>query len=138
MPAYDFQCEETGEIISVYVPLKAPNRQRQIQKRKGKVYKRIYSAPTAAVDSRVKDASKEDFRRMTTGKKLSVGDMWDISKDMHQHRADKNGGVDEVKEQYYRDYERQNKVKHPDVEKREAAKKAAEEANPWGIRIEPD
>ena len=43
---------------------------------------------------------------------MTVGDMWDLSKDMSEKRA-KKAGKDPVKEKYFKDYEKKRKgVKH--------------------------
>jgi hypothetical protein len=132
MPSYDFASTD-GDIISVYVPLDAAPSERQIQTVDGKLYKRVWSAPAAAHDTRPGSASKEDFNRITQSKNLKVSDMWEISKEMSQARADKNGGHDPVRERYYERYAKDIGKPHKDVIKRETRAKLLKEC---GIRIE--
>lgn len=63
--------------------------------------------------------TKEDFRKVTSSKNYKVGDLYDISKEMSESRAAKNGGKDEVREKFYADYEKRLNRKHTDVIKRE-------------------
>ena len=44
--------------------------------------------------------------------KGSVGDMLDYSKELSEKRAESNGGVDPVKQKYFKNYEKKNGVKH--------------------------
>lgn len=137
MPVLDFQNPETGKIISVLVPITAPDKERHEQiGDDGKVYKRVYSAPNAAIDSRVTDASKEEFRKLTSKKGVTVGDMWEISDQMSRHRADKNGGVDEVKEKFYKDYEKKFGRPHDDITRRAMKQRTDYLEREWGIKIE--
>ena len=47
--------------------------------------------------------------------KGTVGDLLDASKEMSQKRAESNGGVDPVKEKYFKKYsESRRGAKHPD------------------------
>lgn len=139
MPVFEFTHDPTGETISVLVPITAPDTERHQQVKDGKVYKRVYAAPLAAVDlaTRHGDATREDFRRVTTGKRhLKVGDMWEISAEMSEERRQRIG-IDPVKEESYRRHEQEFGEKHPDVIRRERAEKANRELAEWGIRIKP-
>ena len=50
----------------------------------------------------------------TAAKKGTMGDMMDYSKELSMKRAAKNGGVDPVKEKYYKKYsDARNGTKHP-------------------------
>ena len=61
--------------------------------------------------------------------KGSVGDMLDYSKELSEKRAEKNGGVDPVKQKYFRNYEKKTGKKHL------ADKKSYESKN---VRIDYD
>lgn len=135
MPVYDFESPD-GKVISVLVPLNAADAERASQTVDGVVYKRVYSAPLAAKDTLRKGGSNEDFKRVTEGKNLKVGEMWEISKEMSKDRADRNGGHDPVKEQYYRDYAKKTGGPHADVKAREAAEKRRKLMNEMGIKVD--
>ena len=137
MPIHSFIYEETGETIDVYVPINSAPSEHQFQITDGKTYKRIYSAPLAATNTRINEASKEDFARLTTDKKgLKVGQMWEMAAEMSQHRSDKNGGVDEVKESFYNNYKKEMGKPHPDADKRERIARANEQLKAMGVKIE--
>jgi hypothetical protein len=137
MPAYDFENPETGEVISAYIPLTAPDSARQFQVIDGKTYKRVYSSPLAAVDlaTRQGDGTKNDFYRVTTGKRgMKVGDLWEISQSMSDKRKNLMG-TDPVHEEYYRNYEKENGERHSDLVKREKAEKLNARLADMGIKI---
>ena len=57
----------------------------------------------------------------TGGQKGTLGDMMDRSAEMSQKRADECGGVDPVKESYYKDYAKKRKgTPHPDKLKKKS------------------
>jgi len=136
MPAYDFYNEEFGETISVYLPLSATDKERAEQIVDGKIYKRVFAAPLAAIDSIVKDCSLEEFKRVTNKPNMKVGDMWKISAEMSAQRADKNGGYDENREKFYKSYEKKTGGKHSVVKAREAKAENEKILREFGIRIE--
>lgn len=134
MPVYSFASEE-GKEISVLVRLDEPNEARQVQIVDGVTYKRVYSAPRAAVDTQKGSLSQEDFNRVTQNKNLKVGDFWEISKEMSQDRADKNGGYDPVKEKFYERHLKEYGKPHKDVIDRNVREKTAKVMEHMGIKI---
>ena len=135
MPVLDFASED-GEIISVLVPITAPDKDRHVQVQDGKTYKRVYAAPLAAHDTKAKDATLEDFTRVVAGKQMTVGEAWKISQEMSEQRAHKNGGRDEVKEKYYEEYRRKMGSEHADVTKRKKLAEREKLYKEMGIKIE--
>lgn len=134
-PVFDFQHETTGEIISVLVKHTEPDHLRHEQTVDGKIYKRVYSAPTTAKDTKTGDCTLNDFSRVTEGKNLTVGQMWKISEEMSKARADKNGGLDPVKEKFYKDFEKKNGKKHEDVIRRERVEASKNALKQFGIAM---
>lgn len=94
-----------------------------------------------SVDSRV-GTSKEEFRRATTNKKnLTVGQMQELSAEMHEKRTEREG-LDPVKEEFYQKYEKDVGQKHPNVAKRDTrsarrkkAAKAKEKLKTFGVEV---
>jgi hypothetical protein len=135
-PVHDFYNETTGETVEVYVPISAEATQHQVQVVDGKKYKRVYTAPLAAVNSIKGAGTKEDFTRVTTNKKgLKVGDMWEISAEMSDRRASKMGGTDAVKEKFYDDFKKQNGVPHLEAQRQERLKRANERLKTMGVSV---
>lgn len=140
MPVFQFQAED-GSIIDRFVPSSAPDKKRheQIVRKKGqppKVYKRVYAAPLAAKDTKVNDATFKDFNRVVDGKKMTQGDTWKISKEMSQHRAEKQG-QDPVQEEYYRNHREEYGDDHAEVKRRKANEEMQRMHKEWGVRIDP-
>ena len=123
MPVHNFQNEKTGKIISVLVSIKEPVKNHQIQIEDGEVYKRVYDMPSMSMDVKMGDLTKEDFIRSTSSKNYTIGNMMDISKEMSEDRAKRNGGKDPVKEKMYADYEKKTGKKHFEAERRDAKEK---------------
>lgn len=94
------------------------------------VWKRHYDGGCGvgfAHHTKIDPYSQDDFRK-ATDKKMTMGEMWDLSKELSEKRASKDG-IDSVKEKNLKDYERRNGVKHQEQiarEKREKAKKNME------------
>ena len=81
----------------------------------GLEWKRVFTIPNASIDSQIDPYSQKEFVEKTGNKKGTVGDMMDYSKEMSQARAESNGGIDPVKEKYYKDYSSsRNGAKHID------------------------
>jgi len=70
----------------------------------GLEWKRVFTIPNTSIDSQIDPHNQKEFVEKTGGKKGTFGDMMDYSQEMSERRAEKNGGVDPVKEKYYKDY----------------------------------
>ncbi len=98
----------------------------------GVKWKRVFTRPQASFDTRVDPHSAKDYVKATS-RAGSVGDLWDRSQELSQKRAQKEGGVDPVKQTYLKDYSRRHKgAKHP-VQRRMEAEQSAKKA---GIRVD--
>lgn len=136
MPVYDYFSEQTGKTVSVLVRLDEPDLARQVQVQDGVTYRRVYSAPAAARDMSKGSLSQADFNRCADGKNLKVGDLWAMSQEMSQERANKNGGRDPVKEKMYDKHLKEYGKPHTDVIHRNVKEKTAKIMGEMGIRIE--
>jgi len=135
MPHYDFAAEN-GQTITLYLDLHQPKTAYCVQVVDGVVYKRIYSVPRAATNSRAGDLSEQDFIRVTQNKNLTMGEMQNISREMHEERKSK-AGTDVVKERFYKDYEKRIGKPHTDVVRRERVAKAKAKMDKFGVKLEP-
>lgn len=79
----------------------------------GVEWRRVYHSPLASVDTKLDPRDKNAFVRRTE-KYSKVGDFMDISKDLSEQRASKDGR-DEVKEKWLDNYEKERggNKKHP-------------------------
>lgn len=94
MPNYDYSNPKTGEIITVFQRMKDTH---EYTDASGIKWNRVFYVTNAAVDTSEGTGSKEDFMRMTQ-KKMTVGDMWDVSAKLSEKRT-KSRGRDPVKQQ---------------------------------------
>jgi predicted nucleic acid-binding Zn ribbon protein len=77
-------------------------------------WKRVFTAPNASIDSKMDPFNTSEFVRKTGSKKGTYGDLLDKSSELSSQRAELAGGVDPVKEKYYKDYsEKRRGAKHP-------------------------
>jgi len=112
---YLFYNTETDEYREVQMSMKeyAPYRG---ESNNEDTWERVYETPQ--ISMRNSTASKADpynqneFVDRTGKMKGSVGDMLDYSKELSEKRAEKNGGVDPVKQKYFRNYEKKTGKKH--------------------------
>lgn len=89
----------------------------------GLEWKRVFTVPNASIDSQIDPHSSKEFINKTANKKGSMGDIMDYSKDLSLQRAEANGGIDPIKEKYYKDYASKRKgAKHIDQMKSDAKK----------------
>ena len=80
----------------------------------GVVWSREFHSPQLNTQGSIDPWSNADFVNKTN-KGGTVGDLLDRSSDLSKQRAEQNGGVDPVKEKYYKDYAKKRRgQKHPD------------------------
>lgn len=108
MPIYLYEDGETGEVKEVFQGVHDAHEYSE----GGKQWKRIFTVPNASVSSRV-PRTKNEFMSVTSEKKGTLGNVMDLSKEMSERRAKEHGGEDPVKRKYYKDYEKQFRMKHP-------------------------
>ena len=141
MPLYDFQSPD-GEIISLLLDTKQTAEAYRVQVQNGKTYKRVYHVPNVAFNSQPRDATSNDYRRLTENKNLTLDEMAKVSKDLSDKRAARDGR-DEVKENYHKRYEKDMGQKHSDVIKKETAaakqkrlEKSKQKLKKFGVTVE--
>ncbi len=130
MPVHSFRSPD-GKEISIFVRISDPVAAHQTQVVDGVEYKRVYDgAPLATIDTKVGDATRADFRKITEKKGITIGEMQDEAAAMAAHREEKQG-QDPVTERYYANYEKEMGDKHANVKIREANTRL----EGYGIRI---
>lgn len=85
-------------------------------------------------DTKIDPNSSSSFVK-ATNKKMTMGEMFDLSKEMSERRVEKNG-VDEVKEKMYQEYKKKNGVKHQNQITEEKRAKVKKKMDELGIQIE--
>ena len=111
MPYYLFENKKTGEIREVFFHM---NEEKIYFDEKGTKWNRIFTKPQAKIDSQIDAMSEKDFVEKTGKKNLTLGDMWDMSREASQKR-EKLIGNDPVKEKSDQEYSkvRQGRKRRP-------------------------
>jgi hypothetical protein len=110
MPIYVYKHPKKEEYIEI---LQGMNDE-HVYEQDGLAWERVFLAPNASIDSEIDPFNGRQFVDNTAAKKGTVGDMLDYSKELSQKRAEKNGGVDPVKQKYYKNYSKtRGGAKHP-------------------------
>ncbi len=79
---------------------------------KGVEWNRVFLPLNNSIDTKIDCFSKQDLANKTAKKGMTLGDMWDLSKEMSNKR-EKSTGKDPVKEKYFKKYsENRNGMKH--------------------------
>ena len=119
MPIYLYQNKETKEIREV---LQGMNDIHQYYGDKDKPemsWDRIFTVPTASIDSKLDPFDANQYVRATGNKKGTYGDLLNQSKELSEKRAQITGGADPIKEKYYQQYSKDRRgAKHPDKVKK--------------------
>mgnify|MGYP001601339371 CR=1 FL=1 len=92
---YIFENPETGEVTEVVQTFDEPH----VYSRDGVKWNRVWTAPNAAIDSRIDPFDSARFVDKTANGKLRLGDLWDQSRDLSEKRKDKLG-YDPIKEKH--------------------------------------
>ena len=102
MPLYVYRNPLTGEDTEV---LQGMNDAHEYEE-DGVKFKRIFTSPQAAIDTKVDPFSKRKFLEKTEKAGTTVGDMWDRSRDLSEHRAGVIGeNSDPVKNKFFKKFE---------------------------------
>lgn len=107
MPFYIFQHPESKEVIEV--------QQRMRDKHvyiddSGTEWKRVFTNPNAAIDTRPDVYSTAQMARSVDNKKETYGELQDRSKEASEKRISQNG-YDPLKQQWFDDYAKKRKGK---------------------------
>mgnify|MGYP001160803995 CR=1 FL=1 len=100
MPLYCFSNPKTGDVIDVFFHM---NDDKVYIDEEGLEWKREYSSPELNANGSIDPWDSKSFVNKTS-KGGTVGDLLDRSADLSKERASQNGGVDPVKEKYYKNY----------------------------------
>ena len=121
MPNYAFVSVSNPKVVTerFYHMDDAPSIGSLITDENGSQWRRLAVNPQASFDTQCDPHSAADFVK-ATNKRGCVGDLWDRSKEMSLKRADKEGGIDPVKQKFYDRYARKRKGKRHPQEIREA------------------
>ena len=128
MPLYIFQHPKTSETKELFFGM---NDDKKYIDESGVEWKRIYSLPQLSTESSFDPWNNNDFVNKSANMKGSVGDLLDKSAELSAKRAESNGGIDPLKQNYFKKYSEERKGAKHHLDK----KKAYESKN---VKIEFD
>jgi hypothetical protein len=119
MPVYVYEHPESGEFAEV---VQGMNEDHVYTDKEGVEWNRVFFPSELNTTGRIDPWNQADFINKTGNDSGTLGDMMDRSKDLSESRASENGGVDPVKQKYFKDYSRRrNGTKHPEENKKKSA-----------------
>ena len=111
MPIYIYQNPKTEEYIEI---IQSMNDKHIYIDEDDLEWKRIFLSSQLKTESSIDPWSDTDFIEKTKNTKGSYGDMLDRSAELSNKRAEQNGGIDPIKQKYYKDYsKKRGGAKHP-------------------------
>lgn len=136
MPLYLYENKETKEVVEV---LQGMNEVHEYQGECGTqegLWRRVYVNPGISFDTKMDAFDAKSFVSSTVNKNDTYGDLQNRAAEASEIRAQKNGGVDPVKEKYYNNYKKKTNGKlHPN-EQKEKFQKAIKNAEKKGLKVD--
>ena len=112
MPLYTFSHPSNGQIIDVFFHM---NDEKKYIDDSGIEWVREYHSPELNATGQTNAWNSKQFVEKTGRNKGKLGDMLDLSSELSRERASQNGGLDPLKEKYYKRYSKErNGAIHPD------------------------
>lgn len=108
MPIYIYHNEETGETKEIVQSMKEDH----VYFEDGIQWKRVFTVPTASIDTKIDPFSQKQFVEKTGNKKGTMGNIMDLSAELSKKREQSNGKEDPVKRKHFSDYEKKVGKKH--------------------------
>ena len=116
MPQYLYKHPKKEKYVEIYQEINAVH---EYFDKKGLKWEREFTAPNIGVDTKLDEFSQSQFLDKTKHARGNVGDLLDRSKELSEKRASRNGGVDPIKDKFFKDYSKKRKNKlHPSDPKR--------------------
>lgn len=129
MPEYSYIDDSTGEVHNV---IQGMNEKHEFFI-DGRKLRRIFTIPTASIDSKVDPYNQGTFLEKTSKMRGTIGDMQDFSRELSDRRG---GDQDPIKQKYYEKYSTRRKGKvHPDIQKKNRAERLKKLEKKAGIKI---
>jgi len=112
MPLYTFSHPDTGELVDIFFSM---NDTKEYIDSDGVKWVREYHSPELNATGKTDAWNSKQFVEKTGRGIGKMGDMMDMSSDLSKERASQNGGVDPLKEKYYKKYSKERLgAIHPD------------------------
>ena len=119
MPIYIYQNIKTKEIREVFQTMNDVHEYYGDLDVPENCWQRIFTVPTASIDSKLDPFDQNQYVRATANKKGTYGDLLDKSRELSEKRSEITGGADPIKEKFYEKYSKDRRgAKHPDKMKK--------------------
>jgi hypothetical protein len=112
MPIYIYKHPETGEIHEVVQGMNDPHVYFGDDEKQSVQWRRVFLKPQATIKTRIDPFSQRDFVEKTGAQTGTLGDLFERSEELSAIRAEKTGGVDPIKEQYFQNYTKRTGKTH--------------------------
>jgi len=106
MPIYLFQNPKNDEIKEVVQKMS----DKHVYSENGINWKRIFTIPQTSIDTEIDAFSEDSFKKKTSNKKETFGDLMDRSKELSEKRQS-IAGTDPVRNKFFEDYSKTRKGK---------------------------
>jgi hypothetical protein len=106
MPVYLFQHPKTGKVKEIFQSMN----DNHIYSEDGIEWQRIFTIPQASIDTEIDAFSEDSFKKKTAGKRETLGDLMDRSKELSEKRQS-IAGTDPVQNKFFEDYSKTRKGK---------------------------
>ncbi len=136
MPLYLYENKETGEVVEVLQSMSEVHEYHGANGNEKSLWRRVFVNPNMSFDTKVDPFSADSFRASTVGKNDTYGELFARSAEVSAQRAEKNGGIDPIKQKQYADYSKMTNGKLHPQQMKENFKKAKDKANKAGINVE--
>ena len=136
MPLYLYENKETEEVVDVLQGMNDAHEYHGEDGSEKGLWRRVYVNPSLSFDTKMDAFDSKSFVASTVNKNDTYGDLQNRAAEASEIRAQKNGGVDPVKEKYYDNYKKKTNGKlHPN-EQKEKFQKAIKNAEKKGLKVD--
>lgn len=106
MPIYLFKNPKTGKIKEIIQSMNSEH----IYFEDNIQWERVFTIPQSSIDTKIDPFSESDFKNKTAGKRETLGDLMDRSKELSFQR-EQSAGSDPVKKKFFENYSKERKGK---------------------------
>ena len=106
MPIYLFQNPKTGKVKEIFQSMNDSH----VYSEDGIEWQRIFTIPQASIDTEIDAFSEDSFKKKTAGKRETLGDLMDRSKELSEKRQS-IAGTDPVQNKFFENYSKTRKGK---------------------------
>lgn len=108
MPIYLFKNPKNGKVKEIVQSMN----ENHVYFEDGIQWERVFTIPQSNIDTQIDPFSESEFKNKTSGKRETLGDLMDRSKELSEKRQ-RAAGTDPVRKKFFEDYSKKtNGKKH--------------------------